>query len=84
MTQIVNAHALQACGPAHRSPGLLEVRARRTLLCAGDDMQITFNARNVRKHLLRCRGKIEWLFTGLAVGEENQPALDVDLLPFGV
>ena len=47
-------------------------------------MRVPFDARNVCKDLMGCGGKIEWLLACLAVREENYPALDVDLLPFGV
>src|ERR1700722_17524875 len=84
MAQVVKPHALQASGPACSGPWLLEVRPRRAVLRPGNQMRVSFDPRKVRQHLLGGGGEVERLLACLAVGEENQSALDVDLLPFGV
>ena len=51
--------------------GFLRSERGAPSFASSDHMGVAFNARNVRKHFLGCGGKIERLFPGLAVGEEN-------------
>ncbi len=81
MAKIVDARALQASGGYDRGPRLFEVRARRAFLLAGNDKRIAFEARQVGEHFKGCGGKKERLPSCLRLGQENYPALKVDLLP---
>lgn len=76
--------AVKAGGALHGRPRLLEVRARRALLGAGDDVRIAFDAWKRRQNGLRGGGKVDWLLAPPAVREENHAALHIDLRPLRV
>ena len=67
-----------------RRPRLLEVGSRCSILGACDDEGIALDAWQYGYDDERGRGKVDRLFPGLAVGQEDDAALEIDLLPSGV
>src|ERR1700733_5807307 len=84
MAEVVKPHALQASGPAHSGPWLLEVRPRRVRPRARNDKGVALDPLERRENLLGSRGEVDRLRASLAVLEENHAPLKVNVLPFRV
>src|SRR6266536_1251092 len=79
VAEVVNTDAVQPRALRHGLPGPLEVGTRLLRIVPGND--IIARPTETCKHLQGRGVQHDGFFAGLAVGEEEQPTIKVDVLP---
>src|ERR1700729_3172727 len=80
----MEADSVKACHLAYCVPRPLEVRARLSCFFAGYDVRIAVNPGQGGQDRCSRSRKIDRLYAGLAVGQKDHAAVEIDMLPFGI